>query len=139
MSVQIWPPELPRPERDTWQMKRQDVRRKRQSDGPPGYRRKLSLAARLVTLSLVLSRDQKSIFDRFFDDDCAAGTRLFTMPDPTTESWPILTSEGSPILTGDGQPLTMAESWICAWGDDVPTETILGVEFRMTFSIVVMP
>lgn len=135
-----WPSELPRPERSTWQLTPQDARRKRQSDaGPPGYRRRFSSAAKMVSLSVLLSRNERAIFDRFFHEDCGEGAALFYMPDPTTEGWPLLASDGSPILTDDGAPILMGGRWLCSWGDEMPTETIVSVEFRKTFSVVVMP
>ncbi|AGH58016.1 hypothetical protein RHVG_00051 [Rhodovulum phage RS1] len=140
MTTLAWPSELPRPERNTWQLQPQDARRKRKNDaGPPGYRRRFSSVVKLVTLSVLLTREQKDIFESFFHDDCAEGTSQFEMPDPTTEGWPILDGNGDPLLTGDGQPLLRSGTWLCLWGDQVPVETIQGTEFRKTFSVVVMP
>lgn len=141
MIILTWPDELPRPERNTWQVQPQDARRKRQGDvGPPTYRRRFSRVPKLVTLSVVLDRNQKAIFDNFYHYDCDEGSALFRMPDPTTDGWPLLTSDGVPMLTGDGVPLLLAAQWLCAWGDQTPVETIQGqIEFRKTFSVVVMP
>lgn len=107
--------------------------------GPPGYRRRFSSVAKLVTLSIVIGRDKKAIFDQFFDERTAGGTLPFYMPDPTTDGWPLLSSDGLPLLTGSGVPLLLASRWLCLFGDTLPTETILGVQFRMSFSVVVMP
>lgn len=136
-----WPAELPRPERPSWQLTSQDARRKTQSDaGPARYRRRFSAAAKLVTLSVILTRDQRAVFDRFFHDDCAQGARLFYMPDPTTEGWALLSSDGTPLLSGSGAPLLLAGRWLCAWGDQIPVETLHGqVEFKKTFSLMVLP
>jgi hypothetical protein len=138
--IMEWPTALPRPERNTWQLQPQDARRKRQPDaGPPSYRRRFSSVARNVTMSVLLSRSEKAIFDQFFHETCAEGSQLFYMPDPTTDGWPMLTSDGVPVLTGDGQPLLLSARWLCAWGDQMPTETLQGLEFRKTFSVVVLP
>jgi len=135
-----WPSELPLPDRQGWQAQHQDPRRKRQGDaGPPGYRRRFSSAARLVSLTLTLSRLQKGVFDRFFEIDCALGAHLFRMPDPTTDGWGMLTADGTPILTGAGAPLVLARIWLCAWGDQMPAESVVGTEFRIAFSVAVMP
>ena len=62
------------------------------------------------------------------------------MPDPTTEGWPLLASGGEPLLTQVDQPILLAARWLCAWGDQMPVETIFGaLEFKKTFSVVVMP
>ncbi|MCX2697076.1 hypothetical protein [Ochrobactrum chromiisoli] len=135
-----WPQALPRPERESWQLTSQDARRKRQSDaGPPAYRRRFSSASKLVSLSLILTRNERAIFDNFFHHECAEGARLFWMPDPTTEGWSLLTSDGAPLLTADGAPMLLSGSWLCSWGDQIPTETILGIEFRKSFNVVVLP
>ena len=137
--IMTWPTTLPRPERSSWQLTSQDARRKRQSDaGPPAYRRRFSSAAKLVTLSVLLTRNQRQVFDQFFHGDCGEGSSLFHMPDPTTDGWRLLASDGRPLLSL-GTPLLLSGIWLCAWGDQLPTESIQGTEFRKSFSIVVLP
>lgn len=139
MSYPVWPTILPRPERNSWQSQSQDARQQRQNDaGPPGYRRKFSSAATLVSLSVILTRNQRAVFDRFHADDCKRGAQLFWMPDPTTDGWPLLAADGRPLLIG-GVPLLIAARWLCQFGDQMPVETIQGIEFRKSFSVVVMP
>lgn len=138
--IAVWPQELPRPERSSWQNQPQEARRRTQSDmGPPRYRRRFSGVPRLVNLSVMLDRDQRAIFDTFFEHECAQGSLRFWLPDPTTESWPLFASDGRPLLTHDGQPILMSGRWLCAWGEQLPTEAVIGIEFRKTFSIVVLP
>lgn len=139
--IHDWPAELPRPERDSWQVQRQDARRKRAPEvGAPGYRRRFSGVGQSVTLSLLLSRAQREVFDHFWTVDCAEGTGLFRMPDPTTDGWPVLASDGTPLLGPGGAPVLMSRLWLCAWGDAPPVQTIFGqVEFRLSFSVVVIP
>lgn len=140
MTIATWPPQLPRPERESWNLNRQDARRKLRSDaGPPRYRRRMSAVAKLVSLSILASRDGKAIFDRFFDETTEDGTMLFWMPDPTTDGWSLLTEHDVPILAAEDQYLLLPETWLCAWGDQPPSETVVGVEFRISFSVVVMP
>lgn len=138
--IMEWPEELPRPERNTWQATPQEARRKTQPDaGPARYRRRFSSVPTLVTLSVLLDRNGKAIFDRFYGDDCKAGSRLFWMPDPTTHGWPLLTADGTPLLTSDGTPILLSARWLCAWGDQMPAESAQGVEFRKSFSVMVIP
>lgn len=122
-------------------MQPQESRRARKGDaGPPGYRRRFSSVSQTVTLSVILTRDQRSVFDNFRRDTCADGSLAFWMPDPATDGWPLLGSDGSPLLTGDGQPLLMGGRWLCLWGDQLPTESIVRqVMFQKTFNVVVMP
>lgn len=140
MSYPVWPVDLPRPERRNWQLQRQDARRKRGfENGPPGYRRRFSSVGQLVQFSVLLSAYQRAVFDRFWRDDCAEGSSLFWMPDPTRDGWPIAGPDGSALLTGEGLMVLMAARWLCSWADQAPVETIEGVEFRKSCSVVVMP
>ncbi|AMY72321.1 hypothetical protein [Frigidibacter mobilis] len=84
------------------------------------------------------TRSQKATFDSFFSDQ-AMGTNLFWMPDPTTDGWPMLTADGAPVLTAEGAPVLLSAQWLCLFGDAMPTETILGVRFQISFSVSVMP
>ncbi len=138
--IPTWPSTLPRPMRDSWQKSRQDARLKRRTDnGPNGYRRKFSSAAKLVTLSIEIGRDGLAVFDNFYEEECAKGSLPFYMPDPTTDGWPLLADDGAPLLTDEGVPLLLANIWLCQFGDSVPVDTVIGNRFRVAFSIAVMP
>ena len=150
MSYPTWPKSLVQFERSGWQSQTQEARRRWQGDaGPPAWRRRFSSVARIVTLALVTDRNGKAIFDRFFEEDCDFGSRLFWMPDPATDGWGLLRSTGAPLLVarpvtaGPARtdiPLTMSARWLCSFGDDPPVETMVGdSEFRKSFSVVVMP
>lgn len=140
MTYPIWPETLPRPERASWQATRQDGRLKRRADtGPTTYRRRFSSASRSVSLSVMLDRDQKAIFENFYIEEIAEGATLFWMPDPTTDGWPLLTDEGLPMLTDAGVPILLGETWLVTMGDNLPAETVIGIEFRISFSVEVMP
>lgn len=138
--IPVWPSELPKPERNTWQKSPMEARLKRRNDaGPPGYRRRFSSVAKSVNLSILVDRNGKAIFDNFFEQDTAFGSKPFTMPDPTTDGWALLTSEGAPLLTSEGVPILLAARWLCLFGDQQPSEAIVGVGFRISFSVAVMP
>lgn len=140
MSYPVWPSDLPRPERSSYQLQPQDARRKRGFEsGPPGYRRRFSAVAQMVTLSVILTAHQRSLFDAFYTDACAQGASLFWMPDPTRDGWPLLATDGTPLLGPGGAPLLTSARWLCAWGDAPPIETLQGIEFRKQFQVVVMP
>lgn len=85
-------------------------------------------------------RNEKAVFDRFYEDDCAQGSRVFWMPDPSTHGWPLLAGTGRQLLTATGAPLQLGARWLCAWGDPPPTEAMFEqVRFRKTFSVWVLP
>lgn len=140
MTIPVWPTVLPRPERNTWQKSPLEARLKRNSEtGPPGYRRRFSGVPYSVNLSIVVDRNGKAVFDTFHKTTTKAGATPFYMPDPTTDGWQLFTSAGVPLLTSAGQPILMSARWLCLFGDQLPAETIVGVEFRISFSVTVMP
>lgn len=141
MSHPVWPEALDRFERDAWQVQLQDARQRRMGDaGPPGWRRRFSNAARLVNLSIVLTRNEKAVFDRFYVDTCRQGSLLFWMPDPVTERRPLLSSGMQQLLTSGGVPILLGARWLCSFGDQTPVESIVEqIKFRKAFNVVVMP
>jgi hypothetical protein len=140
MTVQIWPAELPRPERNTWQRTTTDPRLKRPNDSAvPSYRRRFSAVAKPVSMSILISRAQKAVFDQFYEETTRFGAKPFYMPDPTTDMWPLLDDTGNPILTDDGQIILLGEQWLVIFGDQPPSEAVVGVQFRISFSVTVMP
>jgi hypothetical protein len=140
MTIPTWPTTLPRPERQSFQKTWMDGRLKRQTDsGPPGYRRRFSSVAKPVSLSILTSREQQEVFETFYEDETAGGSLPFYMPDPTKDGWPLLDESGRPLLGGDGRPVLMSARWLCFFGDTLPVITVVGIEFRISFNIVVMP
>lgn len=95
--------------------------------------------AKLVSLSVLLTRWQKTTFDTFYEVTCDFGTKAFYMPDPTTDGWKSYDETGTAILDGNGNQVLLSATWTCLWGDQLPTETVVGTEFRKSFSVVVMP
>ncbi|QEW21228.1 hypothetical protein LA6_003436 [Marinibacterium anthonyi] len=98
-----------------------------------------SSVARQVSLAIECSRAQKAVFDQFFEETTGFGALPFTMPDPTTDGWPLLADDGAPLLTTAGQPILLARQWLCLFGRETPQETLRGVTFRIAFSVSVMP
>lgn len=139
MIPPTWPESLEKPTRADYQSQRQDTRQRKRAAGAPGYRRRFSNAATNVSLVIRLSRQDKAVFDQFYDDVTEGGSLTFYMPDPVTDGWPVATGDGAPLLTGNGAPLLMAANWLCLFGDESPVETIIGVGFDIQFSVWVMP
>lgn len=141
MTLLAFPPDLPRPNRDGWQVTRQDGRLRRSAEaGPPGYRRRSSGVVRAASLSIDMTRHQKAIFWTFFDTTTEGGALPFTMPDPTTDGWPMLDGDGAPLLDEDDTPLLLSATWTCLFGDAAPTESIVRpLLFRISFSVTVLP
>lgn len=140
MTLPIWPATLPRPERQTFRLTPQDVRKKRNNEaGPPTYRRRQSGFALNVNLSLILTLRQRARFDAFYFDETASGSKPFYMPDPTRDGGLIATADDSLLITGAGQTLAVSARWLCLFGETPPVETVLGIEFRKTITLHVLP
>jgi len=140
MSVAEWPADLPKPQRSGYQAQFQDPRKGRSAEaGPPGWDRRYSGVARMVSLSIDVTRSQKAVFDNFFEDVALHGSLPFWMPDPVTDGWALLTSDGVPLLDQDGAPILLSARWLCLFGQDMPTETIYATRFVIGFSVAVMP
>ncbi|WP_435656046.1 hypothetical protein [Brucella pituitosa] len=140
MAVASWPTELPRPNREGYQGSPGEGRlKKRNEAGPPGYRRRTSSIPKYVSMTLDVSRDQLARFDRFYEEEVAHGSLPFLMPDPTTTGWPLLTTDGHVLTDHLGRPLLLEKTWLCLFGDTLPSQTVSGVRFRLSFQIVVMP
>jgi hypothetical protein len=117
-----------------------EARLKRRTDaGAPSYRLRFSGVPYNVTLSILVNRAGKSVFDDFYEGTTRWGSLPFRMPDPTTDGWTMTDANGQPVLDGSGKPVLMAATWLCMFGDSQPVETVEGTQFRKSFSITVMP
>ncbi|APE43659.1 hypothetical protein BOO69_09705 [Sulfitobacter alexandrii] len=139
MTLPLWPAALPDPLRAAYLSQRQDIRLRRAANGPPSFRRRYSSNAELVTLGIEVTRTGKALFDQFYDLDTRQGTLPFKMPDPATDGRPLLTEGGLPLLTETGAPILVSASWLCVFGEPVPSERIVGGRFEITFNVAVMP
>jgi len=140
MTLPAWPAELPRPMRSGYQAQNMDPRIRRSGEtGPPSYRRRYSSVARRVALVIDVPRALKATFEIFHEQVLSHGALPFTMPDPTTDGWPLLMSDGTPVLTAGGVRILLARQWVCLFGEEPPVEQVIGVRFRLEFGVVVMP
>ena len=140
MSLAVWPADLPKPQRDGFQVQIADPRKRKAAEtGPPGYRRRWSSVARNVALSIDVTRSGKAVFDTFYDDETRMGSLPFQMPDPLTDGWALLDATGKAVLTEEGAPILLSEQWLCLFGDETPVQSARGNRFVIAFSVTVMP
>jgi hypothetical protein len=138
--IPSWPSELPRPFRDAWQAQQADPRRKRASDaGPPRYARRFSAVPETIALRVALDRHQKSVFDQFIEQTLKHGSMPFYMPDFTTDGWPLHDEEGTQLLDENDVPLLVSAQMLCLLGDGMPVETLTGMTFFKSFTVVRLP
>ncbi len=140
MNYPRWPASLPLPLRDGFNLAFGDGRSMTQPDaGTPRIRRRFSKAAKMIAMTVILTRGQLAVFETFFDETLKSGSLAFIMADPTTNGWPISDEAGNPLTDEAGNPLTMVADWLCVFGQALPSIAIAGVEFRVSFQIMVMP
>lgn len=140
MSIAVWPSDLPKPTRDGYQSQINDPRLKKSRDtGPIGWRRRTSSVSRSVALTIQVDRELKAVFDQFYTEISGVGSLPFWMPDPVTDGWALLDPNGAPFLSSDGAPLLTPRQLLCLWGEETPQERIIGTEFTISFSVMVMP
>jgi hypothetical protein len=135
-----WPPELPRPMRDSYQQTAGEARLMKKNDsGPPGTRRRFSSVADTVSMTVDLSRNQLARFDRFYNEEVAQGSKPFRIMDASLSGQRLLTDEEVPILTDDGHPILIEETWLVLFGQQLPSRSVIGVRWRVSFQLSVMP
>jgi hypothetical protein len=140
MNLPAWPATLPAPLRDTFQMQDADPRMKRQREtGGLGYRRRFSAVAKTVQMAIQVDRSDLGDFDKFYRELTGRGSLPFTMPDPTTDAWPLLNQDGIQLLDQNDRPLLMSKIWVCLFGEEVPVTMPLDMAFRVSFPVVVLP
>lgn len=140
MSVAVWPSELPRPTRKGYSAADQDGRLQRNAEtGPPGYRGRFSSVARMVSLSVIVSRSEKGVFDRFWSDSIQRGKRAFWMPDPVSDRWPLLAEDSRSLLAEDDTPLLVSAHWLCVMQEPPQEQIYAQVHFEISFRVAVMP
>ncbi len=140
MAIPVWPTLLP--QRVTimgYSERLADGRLKSQTDTGPGkVRRRYSSAARQVNAQIVLYQDQKSRFDRFWNEDTKGGALPFIMPDQTGDGWALLDDLGTPILDNLLNPLLVTSLWLARF-DEAPTISLIGGVFHIAFTLSVLP
>lgn len=140
MTFPAYPAELPRPLRSPYSVARGDGRFVSDNDaGPKNIRRRFSSTVTKVQFSTELDRSQLARFYRFYDEETKEGSLAFLMPDPGTDGWPLLLDDGAPLLTDDGTPLLLAETWLVTFGGKMPSETVKGTTWTLSFELEVLP
>ncbi|MEE3070353.1 MAG: hypothetical protein VX378_04580 [Pseudomonadota bacterium] len=141
MTIAAWPASLPKPVRSTYGSSWSDPRQNTSVGyGAPSTRLRSSAVPQSVALSVKLARDEKAVFERFWQDDLRWGSLPFTMPDPTTDGWALLAADGSPVLDNLGEPILLSHTWTCLFAQDsLPQESMQGLTFNISFNVVVMP
>ena len=77
-----WPASLPCLMHDAQETRQDGSIRTDMSAGPQKARRRFSAVSRAVTVTLVLSPDQRSVLDTFYAETLAEGSLSFDVADP---------------------------------------------------------
>jgi hypothetical protein len=137
--MQIWPADLPAPIRDDYGVTLGDNRRFTQGDaGPPRPKGNRSKPTRGVAMTLIATRNQLARFERF-RDDVGYGAVPFLMPDYGTHGWGLASEDGAPLMTEGGGVLLLDAWFTCLFGQRAPAISVTGLNFRITFDLLVLP
>lgn len=140
MSYPRWPAALPKPLREGLSDTAGDGRKMTQPDaGTPRVRRGFSRAAKPVSMTLIVTRSERAVLETFCEETLKNYALAFVMADPQTDGWGICDEAGNPLTDEAGNPLTMVADWLCLFGNPLPTFTPAGVDFRVSFQIMVLP
>lgn len=140
MTLPLYPSELPAPLRTPYSVARGDGRLIGRNDaGPRNVRRRFAATVKTISFSTLLSRSQLARFDRFYYEETKEGALPFLIPDPRTDSWPLLTDEGEPLLTDDDTPILLSEIMLVIFGDRLPDDKFNDLEFNVAFDLQVLP
>jgi hypothetical protein len=135
----IWPAELPPPTRNDYSLSLGDNRRFTQGDaGPPRLKGNRSKPTNQVAMSIIVSRNGRARFERFLHDT-DNGALPFLIPDHGTHGWGLATEDGAALLTEDGAPMVLDAWFTCRFGQQMPGLTPVGVEWKISFNLLVYP
>lgn len=141
MTIPQWPSTLPRPTRASYAATAPDGRLSTKMEaGPPRVRRRYSSAAATRQMAIVATGDQRARFWRFWGEDTVGGSLPFFVPDWTRDGVALTTETGAVLTLADGTPILIAATQLALFGtEQPPSEAMVGVEFRITFQLMIMP
>lgn len=141
MTIPTFPAELPAPRPQGYAHQRFDPRRRRTYDaGPPKFARRYSAVGRTITMTMLLWAWQRAVFDRFYIEDCAEGSRPFYMTDHRVDGLRLLDEAGAMLLDETGTPLLLSRTMLCLWGDAPPQfGSLVDTREIVSFSVVELP
>jgi len=136
-----WPSELPRPRRDGYVSVLPDGRTSTKTEaGPPRVRRRFSAAVATRQMAIDVTADQRLRFWRFWREETVGGSLPFLVPDWTVDGVTITTEGGADLTDANGAPLLVAAVDVAMFAtSQPPSEAPIGVDWRITFQLSVMP
>ena len=141
MTLPVWPNlELPRPLRAGYQEAPLDGRiLSRTEAGYTRLRRRFTMMPRRLSLTFMMSRNERARFERFYEEELAAGALQFLMPDFADDGWPLADDEGAWLATDEGDVLVTEKIELCQFTEQLPAYEVAGLEWRVSFTVEVLP
>ncbi|MGX9443856.1 hypothetical protein ACWX0K_14940 [Nitrobacteraceae bacterium UC4446_H13] len=108
--------------------------------GPPKQRRRGPLL-RPVQASIFVNQDERSRFDRFFDEEVIGGTQPFLIPDQNTDGLDLFSDTfGQQLQDENGVPLLIESWWLVQFGQSQPSVVAAsGFLYTIQFDLIVLP
>ncbi len=140
MPLVQWPFELPLPMRAGFAKSRLEARRASRPDaGPKRSRRQWSKVGQSVSMMLDLSVDELARFDLFYNEETKEGSLPFAMAEPGKDGHGLLNEVDFVLTDENDNPVLIASTWLCLFGEQLPSDGVIGVRRRLNFDLAVLP
>lgn len=107
-----WPAQLPQDQFLNLTDQQQDsVLRTNMETGPPSRRARFTAVTRAVDVPIMMTGDQRAVFDDFYRDDLAFGALAFDWEDPSTDATVSFAFRSPPKWTLRRGGLPAARIW----------------------------
>jgi hypothetical protein len=113
--------------------------RTRQDSGPTRMRRRFSSAVDLLDLTFILTANQFARLLRFYQEELKHGALPFIMPDYVNDGLLLTDESGNRLTTENGDFISIAANHLCQFGEALPSASVAGVEWRISFRLEILP
>jgi len=137
----VWPTALPqRFLVDGYSLSQPDGRLRSPMDaGPPKVRRRSSAAVRNVSAQIIVTFDAHGRFDRFWAEDTSGGVLPFLVPNPQVDDLIVTDESGATLTDESGNEVQAVDYWLVQFGESPPQTSPDGLEFRISFPLIILP
>jgi hypothetical protein len=142
MTLPVWPSVLPqRVLRDGYSEQKKDGRAfTATSAGPGKTRRRYSSTVKSVACGVVVSYEGKAYLEQFVEEEILDGAKPFLIPDQTHDDVPFSDELSDILVDENGDLLTNTGNWLVMFDkDQLPKYEPYGIQFKATFTLLVLP
>ena len=142
MTIAIWPDDLP--QQVLVNGFNESARGNRLVTAPevgPAKQRRRGPLVRPVQASIFVNQDERSRFDRFFDEEVIGGTQPFLIPDQNTDGLDLFSDTfGQQLQDENGVPLLIESWWLVQFGQNQPAISASSAFlYTIQFDLIILP